>query len=67
MIYILLSIIALLLVVIIIMAIKWPKVVEISDIAPKEDSPKNNWLQLQNEGGKYVRIENGRIKLNIIK
>lgn len=65
--YILLSIIALLLVVIIIMAIKWPKVVEISDIAPKEDSPKNNWLQLQNEGGKYVRIENGRIKLNIIK
>ena len=65
--YILLSIIALLLITVITMAIKWPKVVEISDITPKEDSPKNNWLQLQNEGGKYVRIENGRIKLKIVK
>lgn len=65
--YILLSIIALLLVVIIIMTIKWPKVVEISDIAPKDLSPKNLWLQLQNEGGKYVRIKNERIKLKIVK
>ena len=37
------------------------------DIAPKEDTPKNRWLQLQNEGGKYVRTENGRIKLKIVK
>ena len=65
--YILLSIIALLLIAIITMAVKWPKVIELSDIAPKDNSPKNNWLQLQNEGGKYVRIENGRIKLKIIK
>jgi hypothetical protein len=65
--YILLSIIALLLIAIITMAVKWPKVIELSDIAPKDNSPKNNWLQLQNEGGKYVRIENGRIKLKIVK
>lgn len=65
--YILLSIIALLLIAIVTMAVKWPKVIELSDVAPKDNSPKNNWLQLQNEGGKYVRIENGRIKLKIIK
>jgi len=65
--YILLSIITLLLVAIIIMAVKWPKVIELSDIAPKDLSPKNLWLQLQNEGGRYVRIENGRIKLKIVK
>lgn len=65
--YILLSIIALLLIAIITMAVKWPKVTELSDIAPKDLSPKNLWLQLQNEGGKYVRIENGRIKLKIVK
>lgn len=57
----------LLLTVILIMAIKWPKIIELSDIAPKEDTPKNRWLQLQNEGGKYVQTENGRVKLKIIK
>lgn len=65
--YVLLSIIILLLIAIIVMAVKWPKVIELSDIAPKDLSPKNLWLQLQNEGGKYVRIENGRIKLKIVK
>lgn len=65
--YILLSIIALLLIAVIIMTIKWPKVIEISDVAPEEDSPRNRWLKLQNEGGKYVRIENGRVKLKIVK
>jgi hypothetical protein len=65
--YILLSIITLLLIAVITMAVKWPKVIELSDIAPKDNSPKNNWLQLQNEGGKYVRIEKGRIKLKIVK
>ena len=42
-------------------------VVEISDIAPEEDSPKNRWLKLQNEGGKYVKKDNDRVKLKITK
>lgn len=49
------------------MVIKWPKIIEISDAAPLEDSPRNRWLKLQNEGGKYVRLENGNVKLKIIK
>ena len=65
--YILIGIITLLLITILVMAAKWPKIIELSDIAPKEDTPKNRWLQLQNEGGKYVRTENGRIKLKIVK
>lgn len=64
--YILSSIIILLLIVIVIMVIKWPKIIEISDIVPEEDSPRNRWLQLQNEGGKYVLLENGKIKLKIV-
>lgn len=39
--YILLSIIALLLITVITMAVKRPKVIELSDIAPKDLSPKN--------------------------
>lgn len=65
--YILIGIIVLLVIAIEIMAIKWPKVIEISDIAPEEDSPKNRWLKLQNEGGKYVRLEDGNVKLKIVK
>lgn len=65
--YLLLSIIIALLIAILIMAIKWPKTIEISDIAPEEDSPRNRWLKLQNEGGKYVRLENGNVKLTIVK
>lgn len=42
-------------------------VVEISDIAPEEDSPKNRWLKLQNEGGKYVKKDNDKVKLKITK
>lgn len=49
--YVLLSVIILLLIAIIVMAIKWPKIIEISDVAPEEDSPRNRWLKLQNEGG----------------
>ena len=49
------------------MAIKWPKIIEISDVAPKDLSPKNLWLQLQNEGGKYVQLEEGKVKLKIVK
>lgn len=40
---------------------------EIVDEAPMEDSPKNRWLKLQNEGGKYVRLEDGKVKLKIRK
>lgn len=65
--YLLLSIIIALLIAILIMAIKWPKTTEISDVAPEEDSPRNRWLKLQNEGGKYVQLENGKIKLKIVK
>jgi hypothetical protein len=32
----------LLLTVILIMAVKWPKIIELSDIAPKDRSSKNN-------------------------
>lgn len=65
--YILLSIIALLLIAIITMAVKWPKVIELTDDAPEKDSPKNRWLKFQNEGGKYVQLEDGKVKLKIIK
>ena len=63
----LIIVISLLSVIILIMAIKWPKVIEISDVAPLEDSPRNRWLKLQNEGGKYVHLENGKVKLKIVK
>lgn len=65
--YILLSITALLLIAIVVMAVKWPKVIELTDDAPKDLSPKNLWLQLQNEGGKYVQLEEGKVKLKIVK
>lgn len=65
--YILLLIIALLLIAIIVMAVKWPKVIELTDNAPEKDSPKNRWLKFQNEGGKYVQLENGKVKLKIVK
>ena len=58
--------IIILIAVILFMAHKWPKIVEISDIAPEEDSPRNRWLKLQNEGGKYVRLEDGNVKLKIV-
>lgn len=65
--YILIGIIALLLIAVIVMAVKWPKVIELTDDAPVEDSPKNRWLKLQNEGGKYVKVENGKVKIKIVK
>lgn len=43
------------------------RIKEISDTAPEEDSPKNRWMKLQNEGGKYVKLEDGKVKLRIIK
>ena len=65
--YILIGIIAILLIAILVMAIKWPKVIELSDIAPEKDSLKNRWMKFQNEGGKYIRLENGEVKLKIVK
>ena len=65
--YILLSIIIILLIAILVMAVKWPKIIELTDIAPEKDSPKNRWLKFQNEGGKYVHKENDRIKLKIVE
>jgi hypothetical protein len=49
------------------MIVKWPKVIELEDIAPEKDSPKNRWLRFQNEGGKYVHLENENVKLKIVK
>ena len=65
--YILIGIIVMLGLAISIMAIKWPKTIELTDVAPEEDSPKNRWLKLQNEGGEYVRLEDGKVKLKIVK
>ena len=61
------GIIAILLIAILVMAIKWPKVIELVDDAPEKDSFKNRWMKFQNEGGKYVRLENEKVKLKIIK
>ena len=44
-----------------------PKVVEISDVLPEKDSAKNRWLQLQNEGKNYLRTDNGRVYLKVVK
>lgn len=65
--YILIGIIAILLIAILVMAIKWPKIIELSDVAPEKDSLKNRWMKFQNEGGKYVRLEDGNVKLRIVK
>lgn len=65
--YFLIGIIGILLIAIIVMAVKWPKTIELTDTAPEEDSPKNRWLKLQNEGGKYVKVEDGKVKLTIVK
>lgn len=43
----------------------WVK--ELEDEAPIEDSPKNRWLKLQNEGGKYVKMKDGKVKIKIVK
>ena len=65
--YILIGIIAILFIAILVMAIKWPKVIELTDVAPEKDSLKNRWMKFQNEGGKYVQLENGKVKLKVVK
>ena len=49
------------------MTIKWPKVIEISDKQPQSNLRKDAWLKLQNEGAEYIRYEDGKIKLKIVK
>lgn len=63
----LIIIIAVLVLVIVIMAIKWPKVVELSDNQPQSNLRKDAWLKLQNEGAEYIRYEDGKVKLRIVK
>ena len=59
--------IALLVLVDILVFIFWPRTITIEDKQPEITSEKNNWLQLQNEGGKYVRVKDGKVYLKIVK
>lgn len=54
-------------VIIIVMLIKWPKYVTISDEAPKSGSKKDAWLKLQNEGASYIEFKDGKVFLKIKK
>lgn len=56
-----------LIVVIVVMAILWPKTVKLEDEVPIELSDKNKWLKLQNEGGKYVKVKDNKIWIKIVK
>lgn len=56
-----------LILIIIVMIICWPKAITITDELPKVDSPKNRWLQLQNEGAKYIKVKDGKVYLKIVK
>lgn len=47
--------------------VKWPKVIEISDDESEIKNETNGWLKLQNEGKKYIKYENGKVKLKIVK
>lgn len=60
-------IIAALLVAVIVMACLWPKTITLSDDAPESLTNKNKWLKLQNEGGKHVKVKDGKIYLKIVK
>lgn len=60
-------VIALLFLIIVILVLTRPKVITIEDYAPKEISYKNNWLKLQNEGAKYVKVKDGKVELKIVK
>lgn len=51
----------------IVMIVKWPKVVTIKDKLPKVDMPKNYWLQLQNEGASYLKITEDSVSLKVVK
>lgn len=59
--------IGVLLAAIIVMIFRWPKVKTIKDDAPEVQNPKNNWLKLQNEGGKYVKVKDGKVFIKIVE
>lgn len=63
----LIAIIVILVAIIVVMAIKWPKVVTISDEQPQSNLRKDAWLKLQNEGAEYLRYEDGKVFLKIVK
>ena len=49
------------------MAYKWPKVVEISDELPEKINKRSLWLKLQNEGKNFVRTDEKRVYLKVVK
>lgn len=63
----LIGIIIVLLLIIVGMIVNWPKVVEISDEQPKSNLLKDGWLKLQNEGVEYLKYEDGKVKLKVVK
>ena len=60
-------VIAALAVALVVMICLWPKTITLSDDAPENLTNKNKWLKLQNEGGKYVKVKDGKIYLRIVK
>lgn len=42
-------------------------IVTIQDTAPEKSTPKNRWLQLTNEGKRYVKTEGDKVYLTLIK
>lgn len=56
-----------LIIAIIIMAIKWPKTVTIKDNLPKTWSAKDAWMKLQDEGKYFVKRDENKIYLKLVK
>lgn len=42
-------------------------IVEISDDLPASGNLRDCWLKLQNEGKQYIKIEDGKVYLKIVK
>ena len=55
-----------LILIIVLIVIKY-KTVTITDTKPNNSNCRNNWLQLQNEGCKYVKVKDDKVYLKIIK
>ena len=41
--------------------------IKLEDKAPENPTEKNCWMQLQNEGGKYIKIKDGKVILKVKK
>lgn len=54
-------------VLVIVLVTLYSKITVIKDKLPNVDSPKNRWMQLQNEGAKYIKTKDEIIYLRIIK